>query len=92
MEADLFLGGMEVVKTSDCDLSRFSDPESLRGGQEAVFWQSCKATRFLLMSLRRPERLLSYTWVHFTILIVHFTPLENSMSANTWEKRHTNYP
>lgn len=47
------------------------------------------------MSVRRPERLerlLSYTWVHSTILVVHFTPLENSMTANTWGKTHTNYP
>lgn len=31
-----------------------------------------------------------YTWVHFTIFVVQFAPLENSMAANVWERRFTN--
>lgn len=31
-----------------------------------------------------------YTWVHFTIFVVQFAPLENSMAANVWERRLTN--
>lgn len=42
-------------------------------------------TKFTLLSSK-------YTWVHFTIFIVHFTPLENSMAANTCERRLRNYP
>lgn len=41
--------------------------------------EGLKVTELTLLSLK-------YTWVHFTIFIVHFTPLENSMAANTWER------
>lgn len=36
--------------------------------------------------MKRELPLLSSTWVHFAIFIVHFTLLENSMAANKWGK------
>lgn len=60
-----------------------------------IRWEEKRLRAWKLLTTVKTEwTLLSskYTWVHFTIFIVHFTSLENSMAANTWERRLTNDP